>query len=122
MEPPITLRERDDLPTKDTPPGPFNMFLTFEKRTTSKIRMETVSPKCPLFGGSTVYIILTQCNALQPPAWHDLSSTFLPGRKQTLAFFWPWTRATSLRSDNLACQSRPRPSGDQSGTELVSGP
>ena len=53
-----TLRERDNLPIKDTPPGPFTialiMFLTSEKRTTSEIRTEAVSPKCPSFGGSTV--------------------------------------------------------------------
>ena len=32
----------------------ISMFLTSKKRTTSKIRTEAVSPKCPLFGGSTV--------------------------------------------------------------------
>ena len=32
----------------------MNMFLTSEKRTTSEIRTEAVSPECPLFGGSTV--------------------------------------------------------------------
>ena len=34
----------------------INMFLTSEKRTTSEIRTEAVFPKCPLFGGSTVYV------------------------------------------------------------------
>ena len=53
-------------PIKDTPregPPPYKgnssrshsiMFLISEKRTTSKIRTEAVSPKCPLFEGSTV--------------------------------------------------------------------
>ena len=59
MEPPIK-----DPPRKGQPPykghssrslyHSINMFLTSKKRTTSKIRTEAVSPKCPLFRGATV--------------------------------------------------------------------
>ena len=61
VEPPIK-----DPPRKGQPPYKGHssrslyhgialiMFLTSKKRTTSKIRAEAVSPKCPLFGGSTV--------------------------------------------------------------------
>ena len=59
VEPPIK-----DPPRKGQPPykghssrslcHSINTFLTSEKRTTSEIRTEAVSPKCPLLGGSTV--------------------------------------------------------------------
>ena len=57
VEPPIK-----DPPRKGQPPykghssrslfRSINTFLTSEKRTTSEIRTEAVSPKCPLFEGS----------------------------------------------------------------------
>ena len=60
VEPPIK-----DLPRKGQPPnkghtsGPHShsssSFLTSEKRTTSQQRTKLLVPKCPLFGGSTVY-------------------------------------------------------------------
>ena len=47
-------------PNKGRSSGPLfhssSSFLTSEKRTTSQRRIILLVPKCPLFGGSTVYI------------------------------------------------------------------
>ena len=70
VEPPIK-----DPPRKGQPPykghssrslyHSINTFLTSEKRTTSEIKTEAVSPKCPLFGGSNVYNLLDSRSSVE---------------------------------------------------------
>ena len=64
--PPFHFNDTVEPPRKGRPPykrcssgslcHSINTFLTSEKRTTFEMRTEAVSPKCPLFRGSTVFI------------------------------------------------------------------
>ena len=63
-------------------------FLTSEKRTTSQQRTKWLVPKCPLFGGSTVYIRVVY--NLHPTCLYDVLRLFLQW-KQSLQLSPPDT-------------------------------
>ena len=95
-----------------------NTFLTSEKRTTSKIRTEAVPPKCPSFGGSTVFCGIPQtaftrrgtcmeCGhyALKPQATFScyidptylLCSSFMSSQKYLCLVPWWWSSEMLLQ-------------------------
>ena len=97
----------------------INTFLTSEKRTTSEIRTEAVSPKCPLFRGSAVYQDFKWSQGMRPigDTWrsacifqmiihsHPIVDTERP-KEATMMTIDNSMEATSTSTDTLTTKSK----------------